>query len=69
MYLRVNNVLIYGTLPVLWTQQGVSVIADDTDVFIILIHHYLKQISWLWNPLSMADLLLIYAVLSRMEDK
>ena len=24
-------------------QQGVSVIADDTDVFIILIHHYLEQ--------------------------
>ena len=24
-------------------QQGVSVIADDTDVFILLIHHYLEQ--------------------------
>ena len=24
-------------------QHGVSVIADDTDVFILLIHHYLKQ--------------------------
>ena len=48
-------------------QQGVSVIADDTDVFILLIHHYLEQ--QLTNHLSMADLLWIYAELSKMKNK
>ena len=47
-------------------QQG-----DDTDVFIILIHHYSEQQLtnfMVMESLSMADLLLIYAALSRIKN-
>ena len=40
---KADCIIVQQALMASEYQQGVSVIADDTDVFIILIHHYLEQ--------------------------
>ena len=55
-------------------QQWVSVIADDTNVFILLIHHYLEQqlINFMVMESPIHDRSVIYvcnAALSRMKNK
>ena len=33
-------------------QKHVTILADDTDVYALLLHHYLQQgLQWLWNLL------------------
>ena len=40
---KADCIIVQQALMASEYQQGVSVIADDTDVFILLIHHYLEQ--------------------------